>query len=175
MIYSVKQLYTDADVVKAQIAAIGYPDIFKIPIRLELSNRMTRGLGFTTTNDYSDYTIKINARFVSFATHKQIMDTVAHELCHCLPYCFNHGKDWESVTKKLNSNFGYNIAKFANLSDSDAEKLARYKIVCEYCGKESLITRGNYITKYLREHPQQNHFLCAKCGSHKLKLLKAGK
>ena len=87
-----------------------------------------------------------------------------HELIHCLPYCNNHGLEFNKYAKLINAKCGYDISRtgnkkqdFENSNLEYNEKVNyKYKIICKGCNQEFYRQRlsKNFLRKYR----------CAKCG-----------
>ena len=100
-------------------------------------------------------------------------DTIAHEVCHTIKGCMNHGDKWKHYAKLL-SVFGYNIKRTNSAADKGisteqylANKDYKYAIRCEKCGS---VTRYQKKSKAVTVISTQKYhgYTCGKCGSHNL-------
>lgn len=88
------------------------------------------------------YRIFLNPNMLNFEDdgEKVIRNTLAHELCHTLPGCMNHGPKFHKNAAKIKQLMGYTIDTKAD-EDSSAYfdrylPQANYMIKCDYCGNE---------------------------------------
>ena len=92
--------------------------------------------------DVFRYEIYLNPNCMKFDENaiKIIKETLAHEICHTMPDCMNHGIQFHANGKRIFDEFGYKIDTRA---DVDASNYFRsvlpdhpYKLQCADCGKE---------------------------------------
>lgn len=76
-------------------------------------------------------------------------DTIYHELLHSVDGCMNHGNKWNSLANKVNRIYNANVTRtgVANQEMKQEQlKRAKYKAVCQKCGKEFYRQRvSNFI------------------------------
>lgn len=94
----------------------------------------------------------------------ELRNTVFHELLHTCKGCMNHGDKWKSLARKVNQAYGLNISRVASKDEKSVqimldqrEKSAKYRYVCENCGKEHVQQRASYFTR----HPEA--YSCGRC------------
>lgn len=93
-----------------------------------------------------------------------IKDVIAHEFCHTLPDCFDHGKEFHEKARLIGELMGYKIDTRADVDASAYFKKAQtvgdtpYKVVCDNCGAEQKFPRLNDKVK---EAP---YYRCKQCG-----------
>ena len=94
----------------------------------------------------------------------QIRDVIAHELCHTLPGCQNHGKEFHNKARIIGDLLGYKIdtkadadasAQFVKVRDANG---APYKVKCDNCGAEREFPKLNDQIK------KSYYYKCAQCG-----------
>lgn len=113
-----------------------------------MDSRNRRALGkCIMSNGGERYRIVLNPAMLKFGDDgvNVIKDTIAHELCHTLDGCFNHGKVFHVKADWIRSLLGYNIDTKA---DEDASEYFRkylpqskWMVKCDDCGKETPINR----------------------------------
>ena len=95
---------------------------------------------------------------------KFIKDIIAHEFCHTLPGCFNHGAEFHNKAKLINNLMGYHIDTKADMESSAYfmkvlnSQPAPYKVICDNCGAEQDFRKINSQLK------NPYCYKCAKCG-----------
>jgi predicted SprT family Zn-dependent metalloprotease len=93
-----------------------------------------------------------------------IKDVIAHEFCHTLPGCYNHGKEFHEKAKMIYDLMRYKIDTKADVDASSYFKKAQtvgdtpYKVVCDYCDAEIKFPRLNNNVKECWQYH------CKKCG-----------
>jgi predicted SprT family Zn-dependent metalloprotease len=98
------------------------------------------------------------------ANEKVIKEVIAHEFCHTLPDCLNHGKEFHRKAKMIYDLMGYKIDTKADVDASNYFKLAQtvgdtpYKVKCDNCGAEQKFARLN---DYVKNSWQ---YVCKQCG-----------
>jgi predicted SprT family Zn-dependent metalloprotease len=106
---------------------------------------------------------------------KFIKDTIAHEFCHSLPGCFNHGPKFHEKAKLIYDLMGYHIDTKADIESSTYfNKILKsapspYKVICDNCGAE---TSFNRLTDKLKKSYQ---YQCSHCGKPYLVTYKLNK
>lgn len=84
------------------------------------------------------FTIEISFLLEQTEDH-YIKQTIAHELLHTCPDCFNHQSQWQQYSRKMNKAYGYDISRTNtcdNLGIAQTQKQRNYVIVCQGCKRE---------------------------------------
>ena len=93
-----------------------------------------------------------------------IKDVIAHEFCHTLPDCQNHGKEFHRKAKIIYDLMGYKIDTKADVDASSYFRQAQtvgntpYKVICDNCGTEQNFPRLNDKIKNAWQYS------CKQCG-----------
>jgi predicted SprT family Zn-dependent metalloprotease len=106
------------------------------------------------------------SKFLEQAGEEAVKQTLAHEILHTSPDCFNHKYIWQTYASKMNRAYGYDISRTdscANLGIVSPKK-RNYVIICEKCGRETVRERPSKLTEQLERYK-------CKCGG-KLSLQK---
>lgn len=120
------------------------------------------------------YYININVALLADNISDQgAKETIAHEVCHTIKGCMNHGATWKHYAQLL-SVFGYNIKRTNSAADKGisaeaqiASKNYKYEVRCEKCGNSNFYQKAGKVVTTLST--QKYHgYRCGKCGSHKL-------
>ena len=120
-------------------------------------------LDFSHGIKLTTFKISLNPAMLKFEEDGEriIKDTIAHELCHTLEGCFNHGPEFHRNAQNIRRAMGYYIDTKA---DADASAYFRkylpdapYKVVCDKCGTESSFTRMQNVI----ENPML--YSCSRC------------
>ena len=108
-----------------------------------LNSNNRRALGKCQYNRQRDYyKVFLNPNCLKFEENAQkiILETLAHELCHTMKGCMNHGPNFHRNGDIIYRNFGYKIDTTA---DEDASRYFNsllpehpYMIQCVSCGKK---------------------------------------
>ena len=126
---------------------------------------------------HQGYCININVALLADNIGDQgAKETIAHEVCHTIKGCMNHGATWKHYAQLL-SVFGYNIKRTNSAADKGlnteqylANKNYKYEIRCEKCCTASFYQkRGKAITAIMTQ--KYHGYRCGKCGSHQLKVI----
>ena len=110
------------------------------------------------------YQISLNPNVLKFdeSGNKIIKDVLAHELCHTLPGCMNHGVQFHKFAKIIGNKLGYKIDTTADVDASDYFRKylpkSNYKVKCVDCGNEIDINRLSDPVK------NPSKYNCKKCG-----------
>ena len=130
---------------------------------LNRNNRKTLG---RCTYQNGRYSISLNPNLLSFTEdgEKIIRETIAHELCHTLPGCMNHGRDFHRKADSIYRLMGYHIDTKADV-DSSAyfQKYlpqTDYMLICDKCGNQVPVARLSDPVK------NPTNYNCAKCGGN---------
>ena len=148
--------------------AIGiYPhDIANFDINSRAKNRWGQA-----SKRYGLYSISINAVLLQEnIPEASLLDTLYHELLHCVDGCFNHGAKWKELAELVNDCYNINISTtstaeeklgdYANIYRKEKEKpTKRFIVKCVDCGQETV--RIGYRAPKWYAHPED--FQCAKC------------
>lgn len=144
---------------------LGFDDyrVSKIVGWLNSNNRKTLG---RCTERNGRFTIQLNPNLLKFEEdgEKIIRETIAHELCHTLPGCMNHGKEFHKKADSIYRLMGYHIDTKADV-DSSAyfQKYlpqADYMLICDKCGNQVPVARLSDPVK------NPTNYNCAKCGGN---------
>ena len=105
---------------------------------------------------------------------QMIKDVIAHEFCHTLPNCQNHGKEFHNKARLIGSLMGYKIDTKADEESSKVfmSKLndnAPYLVKCENCGTEMK------FPKLIEKVKESYKYRCTKCGKAALMSYKLNK
>lgn len=104
------------------------------------------------------FTIQISDRLL--ASSIACKQTLMHEALHTCPGCKDHGKRWKLYAEKVNTKYGYSVARTDSHENLGVEKPAvevRHLLVCAKCGIEIHRLRHSPLTR----HPDR--YRC-KCG-----------
>ena len=101
-------------------------------------------------------------------------DTIAHEVCHTIKGCMNHGATWKQYAQIL-SVFGYNVKRTNSAADKgiDVEKHIenkyKYVITCSKCGCKNYYSKKTKVVSTIM-NSKYHTYSCGKCHSHNLKV-----
>lgn len=122
------------------------------------------------------FQIRLNPAILEFDSSYEdnIKAIIAHELCHTLPGCFNHGKEFQTKGKLIQDLLGYYVNTKADEETSkyfNNALLAKpaYKVICDNCGAESDYTK---LDDKLKKSWQ---YKCSSCGKPYLVTYKLNK
>lgn len=114
--------------------------------RVDINSRATKRMGMCEKTK-EGYRIEVSKFILS--DRKELTDTIYHELLHTVKGCMNHGKKWNSLANKVNKTYNVNVTRtvVANQELKQEQiKRAKYKAVCQKCGKEIYRQRiSNFI------------------------------
>ena len=128
---------------------------------LNANNRKTLGRCNYRNGKYFIY---LNPNILKFSEdgEKIIRETLAHELCHTLPGCMNHGKEFHAKARLIKDKLGYYIDTKADVDSSNYFRKylpqANYMVKCDNCGNELQIARMSQPIK------NPSDYNCTKCG-----------
>lgn len=92
---------------------------------------------------------------------RPLMNTVLHELLHCVDGCFDHGRKWSSLAYQVNQKYGYDIRRTTSADDEgfkfNMKDTYKYLIECPIC--HNVIGR-NSLTKPIKF---PNLYCCGPC------------
>lgn len=120
------------------------------------------------------YYININtALLADDVPDKGAKDTIAHEVCHTIKGCMNHGPEWKHYAQML-SVFGYLIKRTGSAEDKGIStasvavtKNYKYMLYCRKCGKQYYYcTKSKAVTAVSTQ--KYHNYRCSCCGSHNL-------
>lgn len=102
-------------------------------------------------------------------------DTIAHEVCHTIKGCMNHGATWKQYAQLL-AVFGYNVKRTNSAADKGidtakhvAAKKYKYVITCGKCGCQSFYSKKTKAVDIIMNN-HHHTYTCGKCHSHNLKV-----
>ena len=136
-------------------------DVSSILRWLAPHNRKTLG---RCTYQGGRYYISLNPNLLKFGNdgYNIIKDVIAHELCHTLPGCLNHGPEFHKYARLIGQLMGYKIDTKADVDASNyfGKYLpdANYRLICNKCGNE--IPKSNMCDAV--KNPSR--YKCSKCG-----------
>lgn len=87
-------------------------------------------------------------------------DTIYHELLHSVDGCMNHGNKWNSLANKVNRIYNANVTRtgVANQEMKQEQlKRAKYKAVCQKCGKEFYRQR---VSNFIKNPDRYSYSIC---------------
>ena len=124
-----------------------------------------KGYDYGGCMEISLYEIALNPALLRLADKDErvIRDVIAHEFCHTLPDCLNHGPEFHRKARIIKDLMGYHIdtkideeggALFVQALMSEG---APYKVICQNCGAESEFPK---LTPQIKEAHQ---YYCKKC------------
>lgn len=125
---------------------LGFDDYYvsKIVGWLNSNNRKTLG---RCTERNGRFTIQLNPNLLKFEEdgEKIIRETIAHELCHTLSGCMNHGRTFHAKAAKIMNLMGYHIDTKADIDSSQYFNKylpqADYMLICDKCGNQVPVAR----------------------------------
>ena len=138
--------------------------------------RLTRSCGRTRRLNGA-FEMDFSISFFKKGRETSIRDTIAHEVVHTVPGCFNHGNRFKAVGACL-AKHGYHVERLCK-DEEYAKYVTRkeasgttYHVVCESCGWDG--TRRKRLSKILKGIMMegQRRYSCPVCGSHRLSVYK---
>lgn len=123
------------------------------------------------------YYININAALLADNISDQgAKETIAHEICHTIKGCMNHGDKWKHYAQLL-SVFGYNIKRTNSAEDKGistevytAAKNYKYEVRCGKCGATAYYQKKTKAVIAIMTQ-KYHSYRCAKCNSYNLKVI----
>lgn len=104
---------------------------------------------------------------------KETKDTIIHELIHTCDNVYGHDENFKFYGNRMNNMFGYHISRCNSATQKglqiDYERMGKYKLVCENCGRISYKSRLSKGSQMLLKNNQATH-TCGKCG-HEMKTI----
>lgn len=131
-----------------------------------------------------EYTIEINATLLRYdCNEKALLETMYHELLHCVDGCMNHGKKWQDLADLVNDCYCMNITRVSTLDEKYGKEYAKvvreeqaqakktFKCYCRDCGQ--VYKRIGYRAPKWYTH--MDNYFCTSCRKNGLsgKLVKA--
>ena len=123
------------------------------------------------------YYIDINKSLLDDALEDHgAKDTIAHELCHTIDGCLNHGAKWKRYAKMLGV-FGYVIKRTDTAADKgismqlvkeNPNNHYKYAVICETCGQASYYCKRCKVIQALQKGSK--NYKCGRCNCDRLKL-----
>lgn len=114
------------------------------------------GNGFARKGEDS-FQIEISS-FMEQAKEIDIRETLAHEILHTCPNCFNHQLQWKVYANKMKRAYGYDINTTGNsvAMGITIPMKRNYVLVCQKCKREIIKERMCKVVK----HPEKFHCRC---------------
>ena len=140
--------------------------------RFEVNKRAMRRWGQARKRD-GIYTININYLLLEDeAPEEALINTLVHELLHCVDGCMNHGEKWKELAEVVNDCYGLKISRCSSTSEQFAndeeycKKVAQikqnkkktYTCICKECGK-AFVRTGLRAPKWYA-HYERFHCQC---------------
>ncbi len=121
-----------------QAEKINIPVSHNISPDVIVNKRAVRRLGCCKKDKNGRFTIELSADLID-APEKSCMQTLAHEVIHTCPKCFDHGEKFKKYAALMNSTYGYDISRTASREEMGIEikTPCRYIIKCEKCGAKT--------------------------------------
>lgn len=178
-----KNLYAIANLCIRNLNAIGiYPNEV---VEFKVNSRAKRRFGQASYNSlYDEYTIEINSILLrDDCPEKALLETLYHELLHCVDGCMNHGKEWQELADLVSDCYMVNISRTNTLEDKYGKEYAKivrneqqsdkkeYRCYCSDCGQ--VYKRVGYRAPKWYTHT--DNYFCTPCRNKGLsgKLVKA--
>lgn len=132
-----------------------------------MDSRNRRALGKCIQSGGGErYRVVLNPAMLKFGEDgvNVIKDVIAHELCHTLDGCFNHGKQFHNKANQIKYLLGYNIDTKADI-DASAYfdkylPASKWMVKCDDCGTETHISR---LSDPINNPRKYN---CVRCGGN---------
>lgn len=139
-----------------QARAIGLPVSHRIEPRVAVNRRAVKRLGCCRRTE-AGFRIEL-AEGLLRAPEEACRETLAHEVLHTCPGCANHGTLWRSYAGRMNTAWGYHIARTGNWTElgMEAPGEARYLVVCDRCGQRFERFRQSPLVR----HPERYRCRC---------------
>lgn len=132
--------------VMAQAKALGIPISREIEPRVRINRRAASRFGCCRYQG-GKYTIEVAGR-VAEGPAESCREILAHEVLHTCYGCRNHGKRWKGYAQKMNSVYGYHIARTSTNEELRLEEGAcKYLLRCRECGAEFKRLRASSLTR----------------------------
>lgn len=116
------------------------------------------------------YIIEISDRLFK-GNPEGLRQTILHEMIHTCPRAFNHGEVFKRYARRLDD-YGYKVRRLTNAKElglEDRDTKAKYKVVCERCGVESLYFKRSKIVQDLQRGDAKG-YRCSRCRGEKFRL-----
>ncbi|HEY5562736.1 MAG TPA: SprT-like domain-containing protein [Clostridiaceae bacterium] len=103
------------------------------------------------------FLIEISSSLELAEVHK-IKQTLAHEILHTAPECFDHQALWKRYAAKMNRTYGYAISTTNSCAKMGIEEEVggKYTITCQTCNHKNYRDRVSNVIK----HPEKYHCSC---------------
>lgn len=128
-------------------------------LSIRMNNRLRAVFGRCIRRE-NGFAIEISGRMAE-APENALRQTIAHELLHTCPGCFDHGPLFRQYADRLNRKYGYAI-KRANRADEmgvpERTRTAQYLLICTSCSRQFPRERKSAVVS----HPQR--YRCPHCG-----------
>ena len=153
MIYDIIQCMDKLDILLKQtvsdLRSVGIPVPDNIDPHVSISKRAKKRLGCCRiSSDTGMYTIEISSFMLSDDNADMLRETMAHEVLHTCPGCFNHGAAWKRYAAAVNGAFGYDVSRTADpFTDRIDIPPAKHVVICKKCGRRFERQRECKLTK----------------------------
>ncbi len=137
--------------VKREMKAVKIPVSSHISPDVKINTRAKKRFGCCIQKG-SYFTIELSDRLLN-APEKSCRQTLAHELIHTCPGCYNHGEKFLYYAAIMNRTYGYSIKRTNSgeelgLKEQPREKNIKYILQCEKCGNFIMRERYSNVIKY---------------------------
>ena len=95
----------------------------------ELKTKKTLGRCYSM---YGMFRISLS-KYLLECSEQLIKNVIAHEIIHTVPYCFNHGRNFQYYANLVNYKLGYNVE--VRNTNKEFNPPRKYKLTCLECGK----------------------------------------
>lgn len=111
------------------------------------------------------FVISINKLLIDKKNETGLRNTIIHELLHTCPECYNHGREWVNLTKKIKRLLGITVNEKSTYHDLGIDiadyintRSYKYVIQCKECGECYFRKRkSDFVINY-------DKYRCRKCG-----------
>lgn len=169
-IWTIEDVRREVEKVRRLLTQEGYkPGLVR---SIAFNPRLTKSCG-RTHRFRETFEMDFSVNYFKKSGADSIWDTIAHEVVHTVPGCFNHGDGFKAAARCLEKH-GYHVGRLCR--DEEYAKYitqkkafgTTYHVVCEDCGWDG--TRRKKLSKILKGIMQegQRRYSCPVCGSHKL-------
>lgn len=144
-------------------------------IDVSINNRMVRTFGWVKTlyvlpNDQRVVEIEINPTIIDKERPMLLVNTILHELCHCIVGTCGHDKAWKRYAAIISEKLGTPIQRCSDATQygfkhSDFRRKPKYEVVCSHCGVTIEYNKSSYALEHIWQYK------CATCG-HKFLVYK---
>lgn len=131
------------------LRGLGIPVPDNIDPVVQISKRAKKRLGCCRMSRSTGlFTIEISSFMLSGENTALLPETMAHEVLHTCPGCFNHGSQWKRYAITVNRALGFDVSRTANPESGDySPPPAKHVVICTKCGKRFERQRESKLTK----------------------------